>query len=242
MNKEQLIEKYLENKLSKKETITFNELIKNNADFKERVKFHTDLKKAVKKADQDNFRNLIEGIEKEAQTKNIASRRPYIKWIAAASIIVLLGLTYFFNTNQKVSTNDLFVSNFEPYRNVVHPITRSGNKKPDDETLAFIAYQKGDYKLAETLFAKLYKTTKKPYYLFYQANALLKLDKANDAIPLLLAHLKLKDSLSEKANWYLALAYLKINDQQKAKTILKKVITNKTYKVNEAQKLLKALH
>ena len=242
MDQKELIEKYLQKRLSKKETITFNELINSDTDFKEAVKFHTDLKKTVKKVDANNFRNLILDIEKTAKTKSIVPRRSFIKWVAAASIILLFGLTYFLNIDQKVSTNDLFASNFEPYRNVVHPITRSDSGNQDDKTLAFVAYEKGEYKSAVTLFAKLYKTTKESYYLFYQANALLKLDKANDAVPLLLTHLKTKDTLTEKTNWYLALAYLKINDEQKAKTILEKVITNKTYKVTEAQKLLKALN
>jgi FimV-like protein len=76
--------------------------------------------------------------------------------------------------------------------------------------------------------------------LFYKANALLKLERAKEAVPLLLEHLKTKDSLTEKTNWYLALAYLKLEDKAKAEKILEKVIADGNYKASEAQKLLKA--
>jgi len=236
MANENLIEKYIQNRLSSKEKIEFDELLKSDIDFEKEVIFQTNIKKAVKKEDDIRFRSLISEIEVKT---NKSIRKPnYAKWLVAASIVVLLGLTYFFTQNNDASTDELFTSYFEPYRNVIQPIERGDNQQ-DTKTLAFMAYEKGDYENAIKLFSKLYAENKESYYLFYKANALLKLEKADEAIPLLLEHLKTKDTLTEKTNWYLALAYLKLNDKNNAKKALKKVIDDGKFKTNEAKELLK---
>ena len=236
MKHEELIEKYIQNKLSSQENLLLEELLKKDTQFKEEFTLHTNLKGVIEHDDDANFRTLISNLEQKA--KQQSSKPSYTKWFVAASIALLLGLSYFFLPDQKTaSTNELFASYFEPYRNVIAPIVRS-NDLQDEKALAFMAYEKGEYETAITLFSKLYNTTKEPYYLFYKANALLKLERAQEAVPLLLEHLKTKDTLTEKTNWYLALAYLKIQDKQKAKEVLKKVIANKTYKNKEAQKLM----
>ncbi len=238
MENNYLIEKYIQNCLSSQEELEFNTLLKTDANFKKEVGFHTNLKKVVKHEDATNFRNFIVGLED--RTKNTTSKKSFLKWFAAASIVVLFGLSYLLIPKQNVSTNALFASYFEPYRNVIAPIVRGENQQ-DDKTLAFIAYEKGEYQTAIVLFSKLYASTKEPYYLFYKANALLKLERAKEAIPLLLHHLKTKDTLTEKTNWYLALAYLKIKEKKKAKDLLKRVITTNSYHNKEAKELLKKM-
>lgn len=238
---EDLIEKYILNKLSSEEVLLVEELIKNDANFNKEINFQSNLKTAIKKEDDNDFRDLISELESKARIKDSLPRRSYVKWLAAATIALLLGLSYFLTTPQKNSTEDLFVSYFEPYRNVVQPMQR-GNEQQDDKTLAFLAYEKGEYTTAISLFSSLYSTTKEPYYLFYKANALLKLDKANEAVPLLLEHLKTTDTLTEKTNWYLALAYLKLDDKQNAIITLEKVMAEGKYKTSEARKLLKEVN
>ena len=241
MNKqEDLIEKYILNSLSHEEALMVDELLHNDVNFEKELTLQTNLKKAIKKDDDDNFRNLISELESKAKVENPITRRCYVKWFAAASIVVLLGLSYLFTMDQTASTNDLFASYFEPYRNVIQPMER-GNEQQNEKSLAFYAYEKGDYEQAIQLFTDLYNSTKESYYLFYKANALLKLEKANEAVPILLEHLKTKDTLTEKTTWYLALAYLKLNDKPNARITLKKVIAEGKYKTTEAQKLLKAV-
>jgi tetratricopeptide (TPR) repeat protein len=236
---EDLIEKYIQNRLSPEEALMVDELLQNDVNFEKELTLQANLKKAIKKDDDDQFRNLISEIESKAKIENPQTKRSYVKWLAAASIVVLLGLGYFFTMDQTVSNNELFASYFEPYRNVIQPLER-GSERQDEKTLAFLAYEKGDYEKAIQLFTDLYNVTKESYYLFYKANALLKLEKANEAVPILLEHLKTKDTLTEKTTWYLALAYLKLNDKSNARITLKKVIADGTYKTLEAQKLLKA--
>jgi len=142
-----------------------------------------------------------------------------------------------FFVNNQPSNDELFSSYFVPYKNVIQPIER-GSSLQDEKTIAFTAYEKGDYKKAFTLFSKLYTVTNESYYLFYQANALLKLEKAKEAVPILIQHLSTKDTLVQKSRWYLALAYLKLNNENKAKEMLKKVVSDGDYKKKEANELL----
>lgn len=236
MKREDLIDKYLQNKLSKDEKLVFEELLEKNDSFKKEVQLYVDLKKAVEKEDDSNFRNLITEIESTAKIPK--DKNSQLKWLVAASIIILLGLSYFLTLEKKVSTQELFVSYFEPYKNVIEPLQRNGDQK-NEKAIAFMAYDHEEYEKAVILFSKLYSSTNEPYYLFYKANALLKLERANEAIPLLLEHLKTKDTLTEKSYWYLAMAYLKLNDKASAKQSLKKVLSEGKYKTKEAEKLLK---
>ena len=234
-----LIEKFIQNRLSSEEKLTFDELLNNDIDFKNEVAFHTNLKKAVKNNDDENFKNLISDLE--LKVKRQGQKHSYSKWLAAASIVLLLGLTYFLTIFNKPSTNDLFASYFQPYENVIFPIERSSDQQ-GDKVLAFYTYQEGDYEAAILLFSRLYNSTKEPYYLFYEANALLQLDRANEAVPLLLEHLKTKDALTDKTKWYLALAYLKEQDKHNAKKYLREVIKDGNYKARDAKELLKKMN
>ena len=234
MEKNKLIEKYIQNRLSQDEKSEFEKLLINDLDFKKEVDLHVNLKKVAQHEDTADFKKLVSNFE----TVKPQQRINYTKWLAAASIVLLVGLTYIFNLNDTTSSNDLFNNYFEPYRNVIQPIERS-NTQQNEKTMAFMAYEKGEYTKAVNLFTNLYSNTKEPYYLFYKANALLKLEKADEALPLLREHLKTKDTLTEKTQWYMALAYLKLEDKVNAKKLLQKVITEGKYKTKEAEKLLK---
>lgn len=236
MKKDELLEKYLQDALTKDERIEFDALLANDTEFKEEVAFHDNVKRVAEEDHDDAFKAMLSDFEAEHQPKKVFRLQQYSKWLVAASVILIAGLTYVLTLSNPTS-QELFAANFQPYENVVHPIVR-GTKEQDQKTKAFIAYETGDYELAVSLFSELYEKEKQPYYLFYKANALLKLEKANEAIPLLKEHLKTKDTLSEKSTWYLALAYLKIDDKNNAQLLLEDIIKSKKYKASEAEKLL----
>ncbi len=238
MKNEDLIEKYIQDKLSSEDRLVFEALLKNDISFKKEVEYHKDLKIVVEETEDSNFTNLIYSIEKE--DKNQSKKTSMYKWLAAASVILLVGLTYFVNLEKNTSSKDLFSNYFKPYRNIIKPIERDSNEL-DETAKAFMAYERGDYNKAIKGFTQLYDKNKESYLLFYKANALLKMEKSKEAVPLLIEHLKSKDTLIEKTNWYLALAYLQMNDKQNAKMMLKTVVDKGGFKRNEAKKLLKEL-
>lgn len=247
MERETLLERYLQEKLTETEQATFNALLKSDPSFKEEVEFHRDVKRAITADEDEDFMEMLCDFESEAlveeskifHTEHKKKRTSPTKWLVAAALALLVGLTYFFTTNTTKSPEHLFSQNFTPYRNVTHPITRG--EAVDVKTKAFIAYAKGDYREAIPLFTELYTFGKEPYFLFYKANALIQMNRAEEAIPLLQEHLMTNDSLTDKSNWYLAMAYLQLEDSEKAELALKKVVETNAYNAEKAKQLLDAL-
>ncbi len=235
MNSQELIENYILGTLSTEETKTFNELLKNDVSFKKEVEFHKNLQKVAEFEDDAAFKKQLQQFENEFQPK----KSNYTKWLAAASVAILIGVGSMFYF-QTTSNQELFAENFEPYRNIIQPIVR-GEVSDNIKTHAFTAYEKGDYKQAITLFSEMQKTETETYYSFYKANSYLALDNAVEAIPLFVNYIAIKGEFSEKAYWYLALAYLKEESSSEAKQILRKITEAKTYNYKKAAILLKQL-
>ena len=295
-----MLEKYLHDRLTETDRQEFNELLKNDPEFKEEVEFETDVKRAITAEEDADFMDMLSDFESEAREEagsldsdapgsdsgkepnsnrfdlpeasdslemdsdsdladgtsfksekqweegtkglhDLTSRRRTFptKWLVAASVALLVGLTYF-TMNQSSSPEELYQDSFAPYRNVTHPITR-GEEVVDEKTQAFLAYSKGDYEAAVPLFENLYTSEQEPYYLFYQANALIELNRAGEAVPLLEEHLKTSDALTDKSSWYLAMAYLQLEEVENAKKALTDVVEKEAYKAEDAKWLLEEL-
>ncbi len=240
MTPQELISKHIQNSLTPDEQIEFDRLLKSDIDFKKEVDFHETLKKVTEDKDDRDFRSLLSEIE--VNPKPITKKRSVKWWYLAASIIVILGLTYFLTNRLSPSNEVLFAQYFEPYRNVTQPVVRS-EVNENLKALAFNSYENAKFEKALELFDQMLANTEDPVILFYKSNVLLQLDQAEMAIPILTKDTATTDSFSEKRYWYLALAYLKTNNPQKAKTTLELLlnISDSEYKKKEAKELLKKL-
>ncbi|WP_282086693.1 tetratricopeptide repeat protein [Aquimarina algiphila] len=244
MDKETLIIKHFEGTLSTEEAKLFDQFIKEDPEFEKEVYFQTDVQLALKKEEESEIKSLFEKLEEEYTNPKKTSKKFGVAkiWIAAASIAILIGCgVWFALQNSTIAGEDLYASYFQPYQNVVHPLIR-GIQEKDQKTLAFEAYERGQYDVASELFDKLYQKHQEPYYLFYKANALMKLNRIQEAIPLLEKHLTTDDSLKEKSVWYLALSHLKTKNYPQSKSYLKEIIQDKKYNYKKAKELLKGLN
>ncbi|WP_298541833.1 hypothetical protein [uncultured Aquimarina sp.] len=243
MEREELIDKYLQSELTPAEKDQFDSLLENDASFKEDVELHKNLKIVSGTEDRDQLRKSMADFEAKiaANETKVIPLFNYKKILVAASIllVVAIGGIMFLNPFS-VNTNELYADNFEPYKNVVTPIVRGENDE-NEEIIAFTSYESKQYELATDQFAKLYETTKRPYFLLYQANSLLASDNVKEAIPLLEQHIALKDELSERGKWYLSLAYLKENRKNEAILLLEEIVEKGSFKKGTAEKLLKQL-
>ncbi len=257
MDKKVLIEKYMKGILSEEERLDFDTLLATDEEFKAEVEMKEeiesrDLKRAIEEHHDQTFREMLgefeEEIRQDAQETEEEENRKVIpisgkkkrfdrKWLAAASVIILLGIGIFYNLNRPVTTEELFLSNFEPYPNVVFPIER-GSSESDVKTIAFSAYEREDYEAAIAGFDSLYSETGEAHYLFYKANALIALHRSDEAIPLLIQYSESGDQLSEKSGWYLAMAYLDNGDREMAGKVIDSLIANEIYMGNEATDLM----
>ena len=237
MDKEELIAKHFIQKLSQEEQKEFDKLMDADPKFAKEVAFQKDLKTAIKKEEQDTLKKQLQDFEAE---KNSAFN--YKNWLVAASVVVLLGISSFWYFNNSTDPQELYVENFEPYRNVVQPIVR-GETKTDLKTKAFTAYETKNYTDALQYFNELLQENPDETIAFYKANVLLELNKTEEAVAILQNSLMVTDSLDAKSNWYLALAFLKTADIKNAKKQLKIVSSNplNDYKKEEAKKVLSQL-
>ncbi|MFD2563930.1 tetratricopeptide repeat protein [Aquimarina rubra] len=243
MEREELIDKYLQSELTSSEKDQFDSLLENDATFRDEVELFKNLKVVTGTEDRDKLRKSMADFEAKiaANETKVIPLFNYKKLLVAASIllVVAIGGITFLNPFG-VDTNQLYADNFEPYKNVVTPIVRGENDK-DDEVIAFTSYESKDYNLAADQFETLYETTKRPYFLLYQANSLLASDKVKEAIPLLEKHITLQDELSERSKWYLSLAYLKENRKDEAIVLLEEILEKGTFKKGDVERLLKQL-
>lgn len=235
MDKKELIALYFTKKLSQEAKTEFDHFMATDSEFAKEVKFQENLKIVIEKEERENVKEQLQGFEVEKNTMF-----NYTKWLAAASVIVLLGISSFWFFNNSIDPNKLYAENFEPYRNVVQPIVR-GEIKTDLKTKAFTAYETKKYEEALHYFNELLKENDNETIAFYKANTLLELDKTKEAVSIFKTNLKTTDSLDDKNNWYLALALLRLNNLEEAKNILNTLNNSSSFKKEQVKQLLKQL-
>lgn len=237
MDKERLIANYVLNKLSDNEKIEFERLMETDADFKEQVAFETKLKRSLFVSEHQKLKGQLQNIERTNSPKN---RNTGWYWIAA-SIVVLLSIGAFW-TFSSPSNDALFERYYQVASNTSYPIVRSNDTAPDVMTKAYIAYESQDYQNAQTLFSEAYNETSASELLFYNGMSQLESGNLSDAIETLKKHQTFKDTLLEKSQWYLVLAYLKSDNLAEAKTLLNSITANaSSYRYAEAKELLSEL-
>lgn len=237
MKKTDLIARYFTHKLPPEAQKEFDHLMATDTEFAKDVIFQENIKAVIKKEEEDQLKLQLKTIETTIETP----RKSYLKWFAAASIIAFLALpTIWFFGNSTIDNDALFVDNFSPYRNVVHPIVR-GEISNDIKTKAFTAYETKNYEEALSYFDTILNNDEDATILFYKANVLMQLEEYKKAIAILSNNTSIEKNLIAKQEWFLALAYIKTNDTQNAIATLKKLIALDSYKKETATKLLKQL-
>lgn len=242
MSTEELIEHYFSNRLSEEARLEFDMLYKNDKAFRTEVDFLENVKTVSENEDSQHFKTQLEGFEKEHQnTTKTTNHKAWLKPLLGAAAIVFIALTITFGWNHSIDENKLFVTYFEPSKNVTQPIVRSDTNE-NMLNNAFIAYTDSNYQEAISIFENEYQTSKQSELLFYEGNALLALDKIKEAIEKFKEHLTFSDVLTNRSHWYLALAYLKTKDSKNAKLQLNALLNSgESFKKEEANLLLNKL-
>lgn len=241
MDREELINGYFEGSLSEGQLTEFEGLLKTDAEFKSAFEFEKELQLGLKKYDRKEIKELFSSLNKteEKSEGKVISMRP---WLVAASIALIVGLgswLFIFNSPD-LNTAQLYAANFTAYDNVIHPIER-GNQIDDLKTKAFTAYENGEYLEALELFEELHTKQKDSYIDFYSAMVLMQLNKQEDAIPLLKRYIEKEGELKDRASWYLALAYLKLDNIKESKVQLADLVKLGSFKTDAAKELLSQL-
>ena len=244
MKNHDLIDRYFENSLSPKEQNIFNDLLQNDSDFKNEFLFQKDLKKVIAVSQQEELKSTLSHIEEHVKKKSLFMIVPK-KWMVAASLLLITTLGLWSVKSLYYPSNEVIYKDyFQVDRNTIQPVVR-GESLKTIEYRAFVAYEAQDYYKAINLFNSV-KTPDEAYIIYYKGLCFLALEKSDEAIALL-SEVATKQGLDgksadfkEKANWYLAMAYLKNNETEKAISRLSLIINNPSsnFKKQEAQEVL----
>lgn len=233
MENEELIEKFFEKALTPSELRDFNEKLAANQDFREAFELQRSIKKVVAVSERNTLKNQLQQFE-EAKTKS----KNRFRWqFAAAAVAILMISVYLLNSYSANNLEQLFEAYYEAYPNTEMPMVRNA-KQNSLPVQAFAAYEKGDFATASQLFSQL---TSEDYAVFYKA--ICEIENKNHEVALkLLQNKNFGADYKLKATWYLAMLHLKMGDVEKAKTLLSKLIRERSFKTDEALRLLKKLN
>ena len=247
MDKEKLLYDYFSNDLNPEQERQLEKLLATDTEFKEQFDFERDLKRAIEDTEREKLKSKLVGFETEISRDSSISvvralpRRKFQKWAMAASIALLLGLGWLGYTNLVVTDYaELYEDNFQKYPNTVYPITR-GDTEDSEERKAFTAYESENYTEAIGLFELMITQEYRPYLDFYLGQCHLKLDSPVKALPYLKAATSSDSEFAAEAHWYLAMAYLKLENREQARAELMQLTETSDYKKEKAQALLEEL-
>ncbi len=218
----EVIEFYYENKLSEEETRLFEEHISNCPLCSDAFDaYEPDKKQEIRK-------NLNEIKSKINHKKNGASNWKLPAYSAAAAILIF-ALSFLFQKGGNAPGNNLAEKYLTPYPDVTLHVR--GGEKNNELKKAMLAYDAKNYEKAIELFDAILAKEENETARFYNAVSNIESGNAEKTIELLKPIAENENSeFYAEANWYSALAYISINNTEKAKEHLIKLLNNSEYK------------
>jgi tetratricopeptide (TPR) repeat protein len=208
MEKQKIIDKYIAGKLTREEKSQFDTWMKEDPKFSRDVKFLKDLSAVVSKEEESDLKSRLIEVEKKVANKG----KRLAKRIGLIVLGVLLLLAAYFgyrNAEQKNTPAGIYAANYEVYPNVYFPVTRG---KTDIMSEAFMAYERGDYKLAAEKIEERLQTSNALELKFYQAMSYAEMGNLPLAIRNLEDVRRFDSAYVDECYWYLALFYMKLGN------------------------------
>ena len=229
MDKEIIFEKieaYLEGHLS----ATDQEIMATDPSMQSEIKLHRDLASALAETDVIQLENLLtaEGKKHRSMPEGTHNKNKIIHFISkyrslAAGLVLLLTAAFVLQiwTN---ANNDPFADHFEDYPMYLN--TRSGASANGLLAEAIQCYGNSQFECAFSSFSDHLKSQPQDFgAIFYTAMAALKVGKTEIAIENFLTVVEDGDNFYRSpAEWYLALAYLKNEENAPAEKVLNEII------------------
>jgi len=234
---DKLIDKYVKGIATLDEVEQVEQLMQDDPDMAKEVSFRQNLKSVASKADEEQFLSVLKGIEKNDK---VSHSRGYLYWIASVAAILIIGFIAF-NFWPNKTSNDLFATHYEPYRNVVKPVTR-GETEMDSLSQAFYDYENKNYDKALSYLNALKERPESQVLEFYRAMIYIEqeeFDKAYQTLKLYTSQGEAK--LKAQSLWYMALLNIRKGNIEEAKNQLQQLIDLGTFKASSARAILQEL-
>lgn len=227
------IEGYLSGTLAKEAAKAFEERMAQDSDLQAEVALHASLHKELKNSKEIEFRDLLNTIATEKDTR---PKKGFFPWKVAASIALLVAAGFYFYMNSSNDTN-LYEEFFSPYP--VEDQMRGAHDAQRDAALKL--YADAAYEEAAKELQPLLKNGGNDVQLqLYYGTSLLQLNKVEEAV-VLFENIPSASARYETAQWYLAMAYLKKEDFPASQQVLNGLVAFDGIFKDRAMAVLEAL-
>lgn len=251
-----LIDNYFKGLLSEDEEKSFFERLSTDASFNEKFKLEEQLVNALsedgwdfakapneevkaysdllKKEELLRLKNTLSDVNSEFNTKKSNSTRKLFYYLAAACIVIFLGLQLFFNQN--ISNQGLY-KDYIALNDLPSFISRSDESNQLAKAQEFFENKK--YEKALHIFQSVVNSKNvSGNVLIYKGIAETELGQYNDAKETFDSLINSNLFDAQKGYWYKALLYLKQDRVEEAKSILNKIIDEDLFRNEEAKEII----
>ena len=259
------VEAWLNDALSEKEKVEFEERIKKDSDFAKEVALIKDILLSIEYKGEQNIRNSIKKAELKLEeenffnksNKNISIMKKTKIWtaIAATLLLIIVALYFTLNTDSKNKEIDNVFAKYNIPESTVtpkildkleaHGLASNDKTKNDSLASAIKFYENSKYKEAKSMlheYLKKYPDDK--IANLYMGLSLFQTEHYPNAIKYLTPLSNDKDfNYNNTAKWYLALSYTRLgkNGEKTAIKLLKQLASSNNQYSNEANDFLQFL-
>ena len=255
-----LIDQYLNNQLNKVEREAFEHRCDVDLEFAKEVKHHTQAEYTIRTESRAQRREQFnQEFDRLSSVSTPFFRKRVFIITSIAAAIALLFLLFWSNIfSTSVSPEALFAQHFDPLEITNDRVIDSSQTTSIEKKwlLATESYIRKDFEQTILLMTEIVNDTsfsnnpKARLYLglsYMQASQKVEKSSSSDEAYLVKAitqfeQISVESTFIENANWYRALAYLKLGDQKVAENILREIVVyDYHYKSEIAQQILDKL-
>jgi len=240
-NYQEEIERYIEDRMSSEEKISFQKRLSEETELAESLRAELEARSLVTDAGRLEVLETLEGYESEMNNSKSGVVIPlWTKRLLpiAAMLVIFFGVYNFFIGN-KLTTTQVYETYFETYDGPSNLRSVEGNDLVEWDTASKLYSEK---KYGEALGHFTKAEGQVPQYLvhYYRAMCDLNIDAPyyQRAINKLDLVLETDNDFHEQALWYKALALLNTQRKQEAFDVLELLVERNGYKATEAKKIL----
>ena len=246
MKKEEL-KKYLEEELSDKERNALEKELADDPFFSESMEGLEQWKAGTTQSVDALEKELHQQVDKKVSRVDRKGRvweMPLFRILLAAACITgicLFSLNYFLN--ERAGSEKIFAYYYKPLTNPDATVRGENAPMSKTESQAVKSYETENYKQAIYYYKKLsdLQPNNQKYALFLGISYLAN-HQPEQAIEVLNKTYSENTNYDNDKNWYLALAYIRMNNMAAAKSILQQLSSIDSYYKEPATELLKALN
>jgi len=243
MDKDQhIIEAYLERTMTSEVRLAFEQRLSQEPALSEAYENEMAARELIKQAGRLELKSTLEDFDsqmpEESTHKSVIPLWAKNAMRVAALLILFAGVYQVFLTFSGVNTSEVYGTYFEAYE--APSVERDGNESPNWK-LVVASYRNEAYQEALPFLEQ--SKGEVPDYLiaFYTGISLMAVQQPDleQAVQNFNTVLATDNDYHQQAEWYKALALLKMEKVEEAKVIFKRIVAAKNYKHKEAESILK---